>query len=196
MAYPVSVRIEPVIADRDRLTTAFRVILAIPHLVLVGGVGQEGGFLGAVMIVLAIVSWFTIVIAGAHILGIRQFTLFYLRWRVRVLAYIALLVDDYPPFGDYLPYPASIEVAEPIEARDRLTVAVRLLLVIPHAIVLAFVEFAWVCVTIVAWFAILITGRYPESMAAFSVGVIRWRLRVDAYTLLMVDQYPPFSLEE
>ena len=74
--------------------------------------------LGVVAIFLAIVSWFTIVFAGRHVIGIRQFTSFYLRWRVRALAYFMLLEDVYPPFGD-APYPASIEVADPPVPRDR-----------------------------------------------------------------------------
>jgi hypothetical protein len=95
--YPVSVDVEPALVNRNRLTTAFRLILAIPHIILVGGigfslayregtatkVGGEGGLLGAVAVFLAIVSWFTIVIAGTHIVGIRQFTSFYMRWRER-----------------------------------------------------------------------------------------------------------------
>src|SRR6185503_8536125 len=99
MSYPVSVSIEPALANRNRLTTAFRLILAIPHIILVGGVGLgiafregrtttvggEGGLLGAVALFLAIVSWFTIVIGGTHITGIRQFTTFYLRWCLRGL---------------------------------------------------------------------------------------------------------------
>jgi hypothetical protein len=138
MAYPVSVSVERAIANRNRLTTAFRLILAIPHLILVGGVGigiashhdsgttigGEGGLLGAVAFFLAIVSWFTILIGGTHILGIRQFTAFYLRWRVRALAYFVLLVDPYPPFGD-APYPAVLEIVDPTGSRDRLTVALR-----------------------------------------------------------------------
>ena len=107
MPYPVLVNVEPLLTNRNRLTTAFRLILAIPHLILVGGigfgvassgdsrttVGGEGGLLGAVAIFLAIVSWFTLVFAGKHIIGIRQFTSFYLRWRVRALAYFMLLED-------------------------------------------------------------------------------------------------------
>jgi len=86
MSYPVSVALEPALTNRNRLTTAFRLILAIPHVILVGGVGLgtagqddqrttiggEGGLLGAVAIVLAIVSWFTIVVAGTHVLLIRR----------------------------------------------------------------------------------------------------------------------------
>jgi hypothetical protein len=207
MPYPVSVSVEPSLTNRNRLTTAFRLILAIPHLILVGGIGLgvashgdgrmtiggEGGLLGAVAIFLAIVSWFTLLFAGRHIVGIRQFTSFYLRWRVRALAYFMLLEDAYPPFGD-APYPASIEVADPVAPRDRVTVGVRILLAIPHIIVLFFVLLAWSVTTIVAWFSILFTGTYPKSLYEFGVGALRWRLRVETYMLLMVDEYPPFSL--
>jgi hypothetical protein len=204
--YPVTVHIEPALAHRNRLTTAFRLILAIPHLILVGGVGlgfassgdsrttvgSEGGLLGAVAVFLAIVSWFTIVIAGAHIVGIRQFTAFYLRWRVRATSYLMLLEDAYPPFGD-APYPASITITDP-PTRRRLTVLVRLILAIPHVFVVAFLLLAWGVTTIVAWFSILFTATYPQGLYEFGVGVLRWRLRVEAYLLLMVDEYPPFAL--
>jgi hypothetical protein len=209
MPYPVSLTVTPAVAGRNRLTTAFRFILAIPHLLLVGGggiaiasggrdselsFGDEGGLLGAVAVLLAIVSWFTILISGTHIAGIRQFTAFYLRWRTRALAYFMLLADPYPPFGDG-PYPASIDVVDPAAPRDRISVAFRLLLVIPHCIVLLFVLFAWTLTTIVGWFSILLTGTFPEGLHQFGVGAMRWQLRVEAYLYLMVDEYPPFSLQ-
>jgi hypothetical protein len=207
MSYPVSVNVEPSLTNRNRLTTAFRLILAIPHLILVGGVGMgfavrgdgtrtatgEAGLLGAVATFLAIVSWFTIVFTGTHITGIRQFTAFYLRWRVRALAYLMLLEDPYPPFGD-APYPSSIEIVDPVGPRDRLTVGLRLLLAIPHIVVLWFVLLAWAFTTVVAWFVILFTGTYPRGLYEFGVGALRWRLRVESYLLLLVDEYPPFSL--
>ena len=207
MPYPVSVHVQPALANRNRLTTAFRIILAIPHLILVGGVatgtasrdnavtsiGGEGGLLGAVAAFLAVVSWFTIVISGTHIIGIRQFVSFYMRWRTRALAYLMLLEDAYPPFGDQA-YPASIDIVDPVGPRDRLTVALRIILAIPHFIVLFFVMFAWVLTTIAAWFIILFTGSYPPGLYDFGVGALRWRLRVEAYLLLLVDEYPPFSL--
>jgi len=208
MSYPVSISVEPVLVNRNRLTTAFRFFLAIPHLILVGGVGigiasgrgsstsvgREGGLLGAVAFFLAIVSWFTIVFAGVHFVGIRQFASFYLRWRVRALAYFMLLEDAYPPFGD-APYPSSIEIIDPAGPRDRLTVGLRLLLAIPHFIVLAFVLLGWGFTTIAAWFIILFTGAYPQAVYGFGVGALRWLLRVEAYLLLLVDEYPPFSLD-
>jgi hypothetical protein len=207
MDYPVSLSVEPALTGRNRLTTAFRLILAIPHLILVGGLdagvayhqgrsswsGGEGGLLGVVAVVLAVINWFTIVFAGTELAGIRQFLTFYLRWRARALAYFLLLEDPYPPFGDG-PYPVTFEVVGPAGARNRLTVAFRLILVIPQFIVLFFVGIAWLFVTVVAWFAILFTGGYPQAMYDFSVGVLRWRLRVETYLLLLVDEYPPFSL--
>ena len=209
MPYPVSISMEPALTNRNRLTTAFRLILAIPHLILVGGaglgiassgrggriaIGGEGGLLGAVAFFLAIVSWFTIVIGGTHIVGIRQFTSFYMRWRVRAVAYFMLLEDPYPPFGD-APYPAAIEIIDPVGPRDRLSVGLRLLLAIPHYIVLAFVLLGWGFATIAAWFIILFTGAYPQGLYNFGAGALRWLLRVEAYLLLLVDEYPPFSLE-
>jgi Domain of unknown function (DUF4389) len=207
MSYPVTVTVTPALTNRNRLTTAFRGILAIPHVILIGGIGigastrgdgqstfaSESGLIGAVAVVLAIVTWFTILFAGSHFAGIRQFTAYYLRWRARALAYLMLLVDAYPPFGDAA-YPAGIEIVDPLTARDRLTVALRIVLAIPHFIVLTFVLLAWFFATIVAWFAILFTGAYPASLYDFGVGALRWRLRVEAYMLLMVDDYPPFSL--
>ncbi|MGB7218259.1 MAG: DUF4389 domain-containing protein [Vicinamibacterales bacterium] len=194
MPYPVSVTVEPALANRNRLTTAFRLILAIPHLILVGSVTSgEGGLLGPVAGFLAVVSWFTIVIGGTHIVGIRQMTSFYLRWRARAIAYFMLLEDVYPPFGD-APYPASIEIVDPAGPRDRLTVGFRILLAIPHFIVLFFVLLAWCFTTLAAWFIILATGAYPRGLYEFGAGSLRWLIRVQAYVLLLVDEYPPFSL--
>jgi hypothetical protein len=208
MRYPISTSIEPQLADRDRLTTAFRLILAIPHLFLVGSVGfgfaansrrsdmwsfgGETGLLGGIALLLAIVSWFTIVIASEHYTPIRRYTYFYLRWRVRGLAYLMLLADRYPPFGDG-PYPATLTFTPPDTARDRLTVGLRVILAIPHFIVLFFVLSAWWVTTIVAWFAIVINGRYPQGLYDFGAGALQWLIRVEAYMLLLIDDYPPFS---
>jgi hypothetical protein len=211
MAYPVDITVQPLLKHRDRVTTFFRFFLAIPHLILVGGaafgfgsgmsgrggwsLGSGEGLLGAVAFFLAVISWFTIVIAGTHIIGIRQFTQFFLRWRTRVIAYLMLFEDAYPPFGDDA-YPASIAIVDPAGARDRVTVAFRIILAIPHFIVLAFVMLGWCITTIIAWFAILFTGEYPAGLWDFGVGTMRWMLRVEAYMLLLVDEYPPFSLSE
>jgi hypothetical protein len=209
VSYPVSVTIAPQIAHRDKLTTAFRLILALPHLILVGGVATSvwslgsndmvslsgnTGILGAIAWVLAIVSWFTIVLSGQHVTGIREFTMFVLRWRARSIAYSMLLVDDYPPLGD-APYPVSLAIVDPPGPRNRPTVGLRLLLVIPHAAALFFVILGWWITSVIAWLAILVTGSYPGGLYSFGAGVFRWNLRVEAYLLLLVDEYPPFSLD-
>jgi hypothetical protein len=211
-AYPVDVHVAPQVGNRNRLTTGFRIFLAIPHLVLVGGPlaaafswtwnsdagrfdwGAGGGVLGAVAGVVSVIAWFSIVFTGEYPEGLWKLAAFYLRWRVRAVAYTALLRDEYPPFGDAA-YPASLEVRPPEEPRDRLTAGFRIILAIPHLLAIWALSVAWMLTTIVAWFAILFTGRYPENLYGFGVGVLRWNTRVEAYLLLLRDEYPPFSLE-
>ena len=210
MAYPVSITVQPLLAPRNKLTTAFRLVLTIPHLFLVGGIGfsmvfrtrtdnvtslgPETGLLGFVAGVLAVVSWFTILISREHIAGIRAYTTFYVRWRVRALSYLMLLQDQYPPLGDAV-YPSSVTIVDPERARDRLSVGLRIVLAIPHFIVLVFLMTAFWMTTIAAWIAIVISGRYPKGLYEFGVGALQWLVRVEAYLLLLIDEYPPFSFE-
>ncbi len=113
-------------------------------------------------------------------------------WRYHVMAYALFLRDEYPPFGDG-DYPAAIRVDWP-NRRDRLLVAFRLILVNPHAVVLLFLAAAAELCAILAWFAILFTGRMPSGLAGFIGDVTRWAVRVEAYAWLLRNEYPPFSL--
>ena len=102
--YPVLVTLTPLVERRNRLTTAFRPVLAVPHAILVGPVywwsrSGSAGLLGAAAYVLAIVSWCTLLITGEQLRGIRDFSMYYLRWRARAIAYMALFADAYPPFA-------------------------------------------------------------------------------------------------
>lgn len=208
-SYPVTYDVEPHLADRNRLTTAFRILLAVPHLLLVGGPGGVGwsvgaaddarsgggvsvGVLGAAAWVTAIISWFAIVFTGKQPRGLWDFTRFYMSWRSRAVAYTALLRDEYPPFGDGA-YPVSFGAGEFPVVRDRILVGFRLILAIPHVIVLFFIGIAWVITAIIGWFAILFTGAYPPSLYDLGVGYLRWSLRFESYLLLMHDEYPPFA---
>lgn len=216
-AYPIDFDVEPQYADRNRLTVFFRFILAIPHLLLVGGGGISigigswiglgwgddvswgswlpgNGVLGAVAGVMAIIAWFAILFANKHPQGLWDFARFYMRWRSRAVPYLLLLRDEYPPFGDQ-PYPTTYSVDPPAEARDKWSVGLRIIYAIPHLIVLCFVGLAAFVVGVIAWFAILFTGRYPEGMYRFTTGYLRWTFRVESYLLLMRDEYPPFRLE-
>jgi hypothetical protein len=196
-AYPVRFIVPASAERRNRLTAAFRPLLAIPHLILVGPIGWSGrggpGLLGAAAYFLSVVNWVSVLFTGHLVPGIRDFSLFYLRWRARATAYEAMLVDPYPPFSD-AEYPTRITVVEPTAPRDRASILLRILLVVPHLIALLFVMLAWLLITIVAWFAILITGAYPPPLYGFAAGALQWVLRVEAYLLLLVDEYPPFDL--
>jgi hypothetical protein len=210
--HPVQINVEPAIDGRNRLTTAFRPLLALPQLILVGGPiamffswtseseggglryeWGAGGVFGALAAAAALIAWFAILFTGRYPQGLRDLVALYLRWRVRVVAYAALLRDEYPPFGEGA-YPAAIELRQPDGPRDRLTVGLRPILIIPQLIAVWAIGIAWVVTTIIAWFAILVTGRFPQGLYNFSVGAFRWSTRVEAYMLLLHDEYPPFSL--
>ena len=210
--YPVVVHVVPSREERNRLTVAFRFILAIPHLLLVGGPiavamtwsrtseagvehswGAGGGVLGAVAFVCALIAWIAIVFTGNAPDGLQRLSALYLRWRVRANAYVALLRDEYPPFGD-TEYPAEVELPWMVGHRDRVAVAFRPILVIPHLLAVWAIGFAWGITTVIAWFAILFTGRYPAALYEFGMGALRWTTRVEAYVLLLTDEYPPFTL--
>jgi hypothetical protein len=211
-AYPVRIRAIPAFENRNRLTTAVRFFLTIPHLILVGGPlsagigirwtmeqgwssGSTGGLLGIVVCLTTVVMWFVIVVTAQHVGSLWRFAAYYMRWRVRVIAYLMLLRDEYPPFGDDgAAYPVGIEFADPPARRNRVTVFFRLILTIPHAIVLGLLNILWAFTTAVAWLLILVTGRYPEPLYGFALGVLAWSTRVEAYVLLLCDDYPPFSL--
>ena len=209
-----SVTVQPALTARDRLTCAFRPILAIPHMLLVGAPtafglsiawniadgpkvewGAGTGVLGLAAGVVAMIAWFAILFTGTYPQGLWQMAAFYLRWRVRAMAYMALLRDEYPPFGD-AEYPAQVRVLPPDEPRSRWTTAFRVFLLVPHFLVLWVLSVAWLVTSIVAWFAILFTGAFPAPLYEFGVGMVRWSIRVEAYLLLLHDEYPPFQLEE
>ncbi len=186
-SYPVDYEIAP--PERyNRWTVAFRPFLAIPQLLLVGG----RGLLTSALLLLVFFGWVAILFTGRFPKTMRDFCLFLYRWTQNVNAYVALQAAPYPPFGTGA-YPLELSVV-PAERYNRWSVGFRIFLVIPHAFVLFFLGLAQVLVTIIAWFAILFTGRYPEGMFGFSVGVSRWTARVEAYLYLFVDEYPPFTL--
>ena len=208
----IGIELAPALDQRDRLTSVFRLILAIPHLILVGGPvalalsfvlgphperdlewGAGGGVLGVGVLMIAVIGWFAIVFTGQMPRGLWDLSAFYMRWRVRAAAYIALLRDEFPPFGDGS-YPVQLELPPYPVKRDRLTVAFRVILGLPHLLMVWLLGVAWFASTIFAWFAILFTGRYPRSLYAFAIGVLRWSTDVEAYLLLLHDEFPPFSL--
>lgn len=211
-AHPVDVTMPRSLTGRNRLTCAFRPILAIPHIILVGGpaafalswLGESkgehvdwsagGGVFGAVAVVCAIIGWIAVLFGADFPRGLWKLSAYYMRWRVRAVAYLALLRDEYPPFGEG-DYPVSVVLTEPPEPRDRFSIFFRIIFALPHIVILWVLGIAWAITSMIAWFAILFTGNYPETLYEFAVDVFRWSTRVEAYLLLLRDEYPPFSFD-
>ena len=187
---------------RNRLTGIFRPILVVPHALLVGGplfgtgvATVRTGALGLLAYTIAVLDWFAILFTGRPIAGLQGLKRLYLRWRARVLAYACFLRDEYPPFGDG-DYPASVELPEEPSTRNVGAVALRIFLILPHLIVLALLMLAELVVVIVSWLSILFAGRLGDSLWRFSRDAMAYLLRVEAYALLVHDEYPPFRLAE
>src|SRR5437764_8861481 len=202
-AYPVQFSVDYPDRELDRLTTFFRPIMAVPILLVLAAISggtlrfsQAGtaGLLGSGGL-LFLPPLLLIVFRQKYPRWWFDWNLELLRFSNRVTAYLALLDDRYPSTDEQhsvhldFPYP---DVRETI---NRWLPLVKWLLAIPHYIVLAFLDIAAVVVVIVAWLAILFTGRYPRSLFDFIVGVMRWHNRVAGYALVLItDQYPPFRL--
>lgn len=187
-SYPVSLDVAPPQAQ-SRLSVFFRLLLVIPHAVVLY-------VLELAAEVVVVLAWFVILFTGRLPGGLWRFLLGYLRWATRVSGYTLLLTGRYPPFAleDDPNYPVRLLAEERTTNRRRLTVFFRALLVIPHLVVLAFLGLAQSVALLLAWFAALFTGRVPEGLHSFIAGVLRWGTRVNAYSFLLVDEYPPFSL--
>jgi len=169
-------------------------LLAIPHFLILYG-------LQMVSQAVAVISWFAIVFTGKLPEGLANLQSLYIRYNNRATAYAGFLREEYPPFafdvvapdpGNYPPVRTGL--APELVDRNRLTVGFRIILAIPQLIVLAFLGIAALVAWVIALFAVLFTGRWPAGMRDFVLGVARWWLRVDAYLLLLTDDYPPFSL--
>jgi hypothetical protein len=117
------------------------------------------------------------------------------RFEARIGAYVALLTDRYPSTVEEQPVHLEIEYPDVERDLNPWLPLVKWLLAIPHYCVLVVLWLVAIVAVVVAWFAILFTGRYPRGLFDFVVGVSRWTLRVGAYAFLLVtDRYPPFSL--
>jgi Domain of unknown function (DUF4389) len=190
--------------DLNRLTTFFRLLAALPILLVLGSVGGgtwewsydrgtaaamgAGGllFFGPLLMILFRQKyprwWF-------------DFNLQLVRFSTRVSSYLALMSDKYPSTDEEQSVHLDFDYPNVKQDLNRWLPLVKWFLAIPHFIALFFLSIASMFAVIFAWFAILFTGRYPRGIFNFVEGVMRWGLRVQAYALLLVtDQYPPFRL--
>jgi hypothetical protein len=203
--YPVRFDVEYPDRSLNRLTTFFRPFVAIPILIVAGTV--SGGTIGsspgdnqetfvAAGGVLFLGPLLMIVFRARYPGWWWDWNLNLIRFGARIGAFMALLDDEYPSTEDE--QAVRFDMPRPdVAAGDvsRGLPIVKWLLAIPHYIVLFFLWIGVVIAVIVAWFAILFTGRYPRGLFDYVVGVGRWHLRVAAYAFVLVtDDYPPFRL--
>jgi hypothetical protein len=193
--------------ELNRLTTFFRLFTVIPIaivLAFVSGGGGWGGAGGDTQYTLAVGGGGLLFAAPLVMILFRQkyprwwfdWNLQLLRFSNRVGAYLALLRDEYPSTDEEQAVHLEIQYPDARSDLNRWLPLVKWFLAIPHYVVLLFLAVASVVVVIIAWFAILFTGRYPRGLFDFVVGVIRWSNRVTAYAfVLTTDRYPPFSLD-
>jgi hypothetical protein len=207
--YPARLEIEYP-EELNRVTTAFRIILIIPIAVVLGILTDSGtatfenddgewvtttgtSIIGA----LFMVTLLMILFRQRYPRWWFDFALELNRFSARVGAYLALLTDEYPSTVEEQRVHLEFDYPEDVE-RDlnRWLPLVKWFLAIPHFVVLFFLWIGAFFVVVVAWFAIVFTGRYPRGLFDFVVGVGRWSLRVYAYAFLLItDRYPPFALD-
>jgi hypothetical protein len=201
--YPVSFTVDVAEDARNRVTCAFRLVLALPILVVVAAV--SGGTFAAAGRDSASVSTAggLVVVGPALLILFRQkyprwwfdWNTALLRFQNRVGAYLFLLRDEYPSTDEEQAVHLDISYPDVPTQLNRWLPLVKWLLAIPHYIVLLFVDIGAFFALIAAWFSIVFTGRYPGGIYDFIVGVMRWHNRVAGYAFIMVtDEYPPFRL--
>lgn len=199
----------------DRLTTFFRIIWIIPILIILGlvsGAGEtvtytvflnEAGEVirrtrdtaGGIVSGLGTATALMILFRARYPRWWFDFQRELVRFSARVGAYGMLLTDQYPSTVEEQSVHLEIDYPDVENELNRWMPLIKWFLAIPHYIVLAFLSVAAVFAVIIAWFAILFTGKYPQALFDYVVGVARWWLRVQAYAFLLVtDKYPPFSL--
>ena len=191
--YPTDVEVDtPEMIDRWRPLLQW--IMAFPHLLLLSA-------LGSLLNVVSFVAWLVIVFTGSMPRGLAQLTEMYMRYNTRVFAYVAALVTEYPPFAfpdsfeDPRSYPAR-QWAEPaLENRNRLTVGLRVIWVIPAAIFAGVIVFIGSLAGFIGAIGVVVTGSWDESLRGWVMNALRVTNRLYVYGLLLTDEYPPFSVE-
>ena len=189
----------------NRLTTAFRLIVAIPIVIVAAALGGHEGsyaagdhgwsFAGGTAGLLFLAPLLMIVFRQKYPRWWYDWNLELMRFSNRIGVYLALMDDTYPSTDEHQSVRLDFPYPDAKEGLNRWLPLVKWLLAIPHYIVLFFLWLAAIVCVIIAWFAILFTGRYPRGLFDFVEGVIRWNNRVGAYAFLLItDRYPPFRL--
>lgn len=205
--YPARLDVD-YIEQHNRVTTLFRIVLVIPIVIVISAltagatrtVSTHGGkevssTSGGIAAGLFVATLLMILFRRRYPRWWFDFARELARFGTRIWAYIALLTDEYPSTVEEQNVHLDIDYPDVERDLNRWLPLVKWLLAIPHFLILIALSIAAFFAVVIAWFAILFTGRYPRGLFDFVVGVGRWWLRVEAYAMLLVtDRYPPFSL--
>ena len=206
--HPVRFSVEYPDRPLNRLATGFRIFTVIPIAIVlssIGGYTGSGDYSTSGEATIAIGGTGLLFLPPLLMIVFREkyprwwfdWNLELLRFTNRVGTYIALMSDRYPSTDD--PQWVRLEFPYPDAKRElnRWLPLVKWFLAIPHYIVLFFLYLGAIIAVIVAWFAILFSGRYPRGIFDYVEGVIRWHNRVVGYAFILItDRYPPFSLSQ
>lgn len=169
-------------------------ILAIPHLIIAGALEYVTG-------AVAVISWFVILVTKRLPAGLADFQIMILRYSARAQLYAAFLYEQYPPFDFTMSAdepggsPVRLDVRPALDDRNRLTVALRILWIIPALLFAIVIGIVGILAWIGAFFAVIVTGRWPDGLRSWVMKLVRVSVRVNAYGLLLTDEYPPFSTD-
>ena len=199
--YPVRFSVEYPNRALDRLTSAFRIFMVIPIAIVlasIGGYSSYGGYsyyAGVGGAILFIPPLLMILFRQKYPRWWYDWNLEVLRFTNRVAVYLALMDDRYPSTDEQQSVRLDFAYPDAQQELNRWLPLVKWFLAIPHYILLLLLYIGAVVAVIVAWFAVLFTGRYPRDLFNFVEGVIRWGNRVAGYAFILVtDRYPPFRL--
>jgi len=204
-AYALTLEVEYPDRSLNRLTSAFRILTAIPIAIVLATLGtvsassssgdDYAGFAATGGGLLVVPPLLMILFRQKYPRWWFDWNRELLRFTNRVYAYGALLNDEYPSTDEQQYVRLELDYPDAKEGLNRWLPLVKWFLAIPHYVVLFFLYIGAVFAVIAAWFAILFTGRYPRALFAYVVGVMRWSNRVTAYAFVLVtDEYPPFRL--
>jgi Domain of unknown function (DUF4389) len=188
--YPVAYEADYV-EQRSRLSTFFRLILVIPWMVV-------SIFWGLVAFVCVVIAWFAIVFTGRYPEGLYRGVSMALRFYTRINGFALLMTDEFPSFdGEENPeYPVRLQIAPALDPYTRWKTLLRIVLVIPVAIAVYFVQLVSRAIGILAWLVIVITGKLPRGIFDVMRFTLAYEARAAAYELLVTETYPPFSPDD
>lgn len=175
----------------NRWTTFFRIILAIPWLVV--------AYVYEILVFFTLViAWIAVIILGRYPQWLYNFNSGVLRYFIRFYAWAFLQTDAWPPFGisDDASYPIRVNIAPAAERQSRLKALVRPILVLPMLIVAYGVQFIHLGTAVVAWLTIVFRGYLPEGVNNAMSFVNSFYARVYGYAALLTDDYPPVGIEK